>query len=411
MMKRAALVSCVVVRVAAAEDAEDVREVAVESAIASEAIATADPAAAGVASIRASANVIEMLGRKFGYRAEIGATGELRAAAGSLPRSGAAFSVHAGLGDEPLVDGGPTIGVLAIDIAFGRELDALPRLRDPRDLLRLPYDRKQWRLDTTFVRVRLPRSAWRMSMVDAQFTFTNDVQRAGELVYARETARIAIDAVTDCRAPDADPLCVRIMHFGVGGPSGDNVMASASLMLALVEGVPVSDAVRLDAGLGLVWGTYHFEPDPGPGDCTMTGACAVLKVPGYQLGVRAPAPRSEKVELVRRSYETMTNELAIEDRLAATTSWAHRRFALAAYAYTAYTRWWGPLDRRLVRLGSGVTGGADLTMSRAFGHWKIESAIAAGRGWYGTPDGDAPRAGLAAQGTLALRHEWRKRSR
>jgi hypothetical protein len=430
MPRSVGFVLLLIARVAAADDhdyslvddtleqvtAADERGVALTTALSSQATAGSSSAqGAGIASARAEANVVEIMGTREGYRLALGGEAELRGGFGDVPARAGRWIARGALEDTPLFDGGPHFGVATATVEVERDYDTLPSLRDARELLRAPYDRTRYDVHFTFSRYREESSYWSGMTLPLRVVSERTLQHNGDIAYTSQVMEIEMGVYRLCYGLDSDLFCVRIIEGGATSPVGARRSTSHWYPLG-VDGVPLGEHARADARVGVLFGNYRLSNAPfgleemnqHPGaTCESLGICVTMKTVGYDLTVRSvSAPH--QLHASRRAYNAYGGEVAIEDRGELATSWQLPRMTLAASAYAAHTRWWAIVDDRFSRQHRGITYGVDVSASRALGkRWRVDGTVSAGRSWYGALDGEAPRAGFAAQGMVALAHELR----
>jgi hypothetical protein len=398
--------------------AADERTISLTTALSSRATGTtsAMPEGAGLASVRAEASAVEIVGTRAGYRFELGGEGELRAGSGDLPAVGGSWRARAAIEDTPLFDGGPHAGFCTMRFEMRRDYGALPALDDARELMRAPFDRSRYDAYFTFVSGREDGSDWSGTTLPLRFSSERTRQYNGDVAYQRQVIELELTGYAVCHGPDSDLFCVRLLEGGGAFASGAR-LSVAQWNPAVIDGIPLSRTLRLDARAGILIANYKLpaqglglpddEPPSATDTCETLGTCVQLKKFGYELALHGPDV-PHRFELGRRAYKAIGGEIAIEDRATLTTSWQRRRTRLDASAYVASTRWWTVIDDRFSRQHRGVTGGVDLSLSRTLAkRWRFDSTLSAGRSWYGTLDATTPQPGFAAQGTLALSHELR----
>ncbi|HEX5062026.1 MAG TPA: hypothetical protein VFV99_21805 [Kofleriaceae bacterium] len=396
--------------------AADERSVALTTALSSQATGTAGATeGASVATVRAEANVVEIAGTREGYRFALGGEAELRAGIGDVPELAGSLLARGAIEDTPLFDGGPHFGFGATTVEVQRDYDALPALRDAREWLRAPFDRSRYAVDFTLGRTRDEGSDWTGDTLQLSFASERSRQQNGDIAYTRQVIDLEMMVIRACYGPDSDLFCLRIIEGGGTFPTGASLTTSYFYPVG-VDGVPLGDHLRADARLGVLFGNYEIPntslglPDhaPSPTDtCETLGTCVLMRTVGYDLTVR-DLDTPHQLHVTRRAYKPMGGEIAIEDRAALATSWQLGKTKLDASAYVAHTRWWTIVDDQFSPQHRGVTYGADVGVSRSLGkRWRVDSTLSAGRSWYGALDGAEPRAGFAAQGTVALAHALR----
>jgi hypothetical protein len=395
--------------------AADERTAALTTSLTSRATGTATemPEGAGMATVRAEASVVEIVGTRQGYRFELGGDGELRTGLGDVPEHAGSWRAHAGMEDTPLFDGGPHVGGCMLRFEMGRDYAALPALRDANEWKRAPFDRSRWDAHFTFSRSRDAFSNWTGTFFQFHLASERRRQVSGDVTYQRQVIELGMEMFRVCFGLDSDLFCVRFVEGGVVDYVSSSLNPVHWYPLG-VDGVPLGKRARLDARAGWLIGYYTIpgaqpvgDPDSSTATCESLGTCVSMRTVGYDLTVR-DLESPNRLTLARRAYMESAGQLAIEDRAELSTTWQRRRTTLGASAYVAHTRWWTIVDDRFVREQRGITGGVDVSLSRALGkRWRFDSVLSAGRSWYGALDDTTPRPGFAAQGTLALSHELR----
>lgn len=332
-----------------------------------------------------------------GYEARLGGDAAIHRVAGQL---GAAFTVRGGL-FHPEVLHVEESSFAPGSFEHSVEISALPSLHAPRDRLRAPYDRTSTTL--RFDLIHTADDFFTMSVLPLHITVAHDAQELAR----RTQVDLSFSIYRWCRATNdaAASWCLDIFPIQIDGADGPLDVNAGLIAPVALENL-VTGGWSVDAMLGYRGGSIMIPGGP-PGDadtsCEDTGGCVTLRALGYDFGARRTEGDAEvTLRAHRTTYPTLTGELALDDRAEASVRWPHGKLTLAAHGFAAKTRWWTLDGRSLAPVGDAITGGGDVTVSRAIAGWTVDVTAEAARSFYAVADGGAPRAQLGAQGTVSL---------